>query len=177
MGACFNHNPHISQHLRSATLCSFMVFLWHPGPVPTLDLCGRLQIASLIRRTVPRCPHSLLCRWHTPPLFTPTPVTSLKPLCRAPSVTSANHSLAACESEVPCALCCTSIGLDLRTCSLSPSLLMLHSNRHPCLFTEHTEERANWPFICKPPKFPPLKAARQRISTSYQLALLTPLSP
>lgn len=54
-GVCLKQNPHIFQHLRSATLHSFVVLWWHPGPVPTLAPCGRLQIASLTRRTFPRC--------------------------------------------------------------------------------------------------------------------------
>lgn len=40
---------------------------------------------------------------------------------------------------------------------VSPSILQLHNNRHPCPFTERSEERANWPSICKPPKVPTTK--------------------
>lgn len=64
--------PTFFQHLRAATVRAFREMLWHPGPVPTLDMCGRPQIALLIRRTVRRCP--IHCCAGGPPLFTLGPV-------------------------------------------------------------------------------------------------------
>ncbi|KAF1933593.1 uncharacterized protein M421DRAFT_200664 [Didymella exigua CBS 183.55] len=91
---------------------------------------------------------------HSPPVppFTavqmayPSPVYanprrySLKPLSRTTSVAFAHHRLAACESDVPCSICCMSIGLDLRTWSLYPRLFLLHNSRHPCPVTGHIED-------------------------------------
>lgn len=48
--------PHLSAPEISHSSFVHSLVWWHPGPVPTLALCGRLQMASLIRRTVPRCP-------------------------------------------------------------------------------------------------------------------------
>ena len=60
--------PTFIQHLRAATVRAFREMLWHPGLVPTLDMCGRPQIAFLIRRTVRRCP--IHCSAGGPPLST-----------------------------------------------------------------------------------------------------------
>lgn len=60
--------PTFFQHLRAATVRAFREMLWHPGPVPTLDMCGRPQIALLIRRTVRRRP--IHCSAGGPPLST-----------------------------------------------------------------------------------------------------------
>lgn len=73
-GVCLKQNPHIFQHLRSATLRSFTALWWHPGPVPTLDLVWAPSDCIPDPPHSPPVPHSLLCRWSTPPLFTPTPV-------------------------------------------------------------------------------------------------------
>jgi hypothetical protein len=116
-GVCLKQNPHIFQHLRSATLHSFIVVWWHPCPVPTPAPCGRLQIASLIRRTCPGAPFTTVQMAYLSPVHANPGRYSLKPLSRAPSVAFANHCLAACEGDVPCSICCMSIGLDLRTCS------------------------------------------------------------
>ena len=56
---------------------------------------------------------------------------SLKPLNRATCVVFVHQYLAACESDVPCSICCMSIGLDLRACSLVLSFAPQQSSSLP----------------------------------------------
>jgi hypothetical protein len=173
-GVCLKQDPHISQHLRSATVRSFMVVVWHPSPVPSLDMCGRLQIASLIRRTVPRCPHSLLCRWLTPPLFTQALSTFTK-TPKPSNICGPRPPVLGCMRERRTLL---SIGFDLRACSLSPGLLLCSTTVVILVLLRNTlkSERIGRSYV-NPQCLPNHRRYRQSISTSYQQALYTPLNP
>lgn len=103
-------------------------------------MCGRLQIASLIRRTVPRCPIHysadgipLPCSRKPRSILTNTPKPSNVYDLRLPALS--------CMQEQR-----TLFNLLHEYWSRFPSLLtvpmsfrLLHNCRHPCPFTEHSE--------------------------------------
>lgn len=142
-----NRDPHNFQHLRSATVRTCTALVWHPGPAATLVLCGRLQIASLIRRTVRQSLHSLLCRCRT--LVPACPRSALTKTPKPESIRGLRLQALGCIRKRR-----TLFNLLHEYWSRSPSLLpvpmflLLHNSRHPCSSTDTlSSERAGRPYV------------------------------
>lgn len=171
-------DPHIFQHLRSATVCTCTAFGVAPRSRPDPGLVwAPSDCIPDPPHSPPKSPFTTVQLPHPCSSMAPGP-SSLKPLSQTASVALVYKHLAAYESDVPCSICCMSIGLDHRACSL-----------YPCFFCSTTvvilvhlrdtlsSERIGRPYV-NPKHLPNHRRHPARtISTSYQLALSAPSRP